>query len=198
MSKKIGKLFLLFLLIIFITTIAGCYDEKNDKLIINSYEASKIMPSTIFEIEMQREYLLEENYEIKVKYGHSRSIVSSEKDINNIALFQVHYYEDESKTSLNFDELISGERLFEIENFYSIEYKISTEIVNGEKVFSYNNEMTINIPKEFLLNNSGLISLSLTTFYIDDSGQFNSSNYDGSVIYLKYKVEDEQINFFKK
>ncbi len=195
------RVFLLFLLIIFITTIAGCYDDKNDKndkLIINSYEASKIMPSTIFEIEMQSEYLLEENYEIKVKYGHSRSIVNSEKDINNIALFQVHYYEDESKRSLNFDELISGERLFEIENFYSIEYKISTEIVNGEKVFSYNNEMTINIPKEILLNNSGLISLSLTTFYIDDSGQFNSSNYEGSVIYLKYKVEDEQINFLKK
>lgn len=83
-------------------------------------------------------------------------------------------------------------------NASTSELSISPILVSVEKVFSYNNEMTINIPKEILLNNSGVISLSLTTFYIDDSGQFNSSNYDGSVIYLKYKVEDEQINFLKK
>ncbi len=198
MVKVFKKIFLIFGVILFIIAIGGCSNDKNDVFVINSYESLKIMPSTIFEIEMKSEYLQDENYEIIVKYGHLRSIDNSEKVTNNIALFQVHYYADENKTSLSYDELISGKRLFEIENFYSTENKALSEIVNGEKVITFNNEMTINIPKEVIISNSGLISLSLTTFYLDDSGQINSSSYDGSVIYLKYIEEEGKIYFQKK
>lgn len=196
MLKKINKLFLILGVILFILVCGGCSNIKeDDKLVINSYESSKIMPSTIFQIEMKNEYLLDEDYEIIVKYGHLKSIEYNEEVTDNIALFQVHHFEDKNKTSLEYSELISGKRLLEIVNFYSNEYKAHSEIINKEKVVSFNNETSINIPKEVILSNSGLISLSLTTFYLDDNGQINPLNYEGSVIYLEYLVEGEIVKF---
>ncbi len=199
MFKKTSKLFLALGVILFIMVVGGCSsDNKDDKLVINSYESSKIMPSTIFEIEMQREYLLEENYAIIVKCGHLLNANDSEKNINNIAMFQVHYFEDENNRSMNFDELISGTRIFEIKNFYSTEYKAFSEIKNGEKIIEFSREMNIKIPKEVILNESGLIGLSLTTFYLDENNRIISSNYEGSIVYLKYTVKENKIIFENK
>lgn len=200
MNKNLANYFLICSMIIFIIIIGGCSSEnKDDKLIINSYESSKIMPTTIFEIEMQNKYLLDELYEIKVKYGHLRNVHDNdiELEYTPIALFQIHHFEDEYNKSLSFEELISCTILFERKNFYSSEYTVVEEIIRGKKNIEYKNEETINIPKEVIKNESGLISLSLTTFYLDDNNQFGDS-YEGSVIYIKYKVEDDKIIFLKK
>ena len=198
MNKKIKKLLLIFSMFLISITICGCNNnDDNNKLIINSHKSGKLMPYTIIEIEMKSEYLLEENYEIVVKYGHLLTIFNNEdyEDEDTTTLFQIRYYEDEHKLGLTVEELFSGHILFEVENFLTEEYNTFYSIINGKKTYTFPKELTINIPKEILIGNYGLISLSLTDYSYEGIPPYLSMT--GSFIYLKYNIKGDKI-YFKK
>lgn len=195
MIRKFQKLLLVLVVILFLLVCGGCSTEG--ALVINSFDSSKIMPTTIFEIEIQKEYDIKEDYAFVIKYGHLYQLNKNDQCGANICLFQAHSFEDGESTSLNFDELISGVKIFKIDNFMSEKYNVDYELNNGKREnIIYNHEATVVIPKEIILNDSGVISLSLTTFDLDDNNQIIPS-CEGSVIYLKYILEGNKIYFEK-
>ncbi len=205
MIKKFSKLFLVLSMILFVFVACGCsFTNEDEILVINSHESSKILPSTIFEIEIKRKYNVEEDYKFVVRYGHKYRIDDEEYEKfkehyeRTLGLFLAHHFESGEGTSIGFNEIISGIRILEIEKFLSPKYNVNYELNNGkEENITFNNEETVAIPKEVILNKSGVISLSFINFSLNEDNENRPTNFEGSVIYLKYLIKGDKI-YFKK
>lgn len=191
------KILLFFIAIFFMFCCIGC-ENKNSKniLVISSYNQSKETSSIVFEIKLQNEYNIDEDYEVIVRYGHTINSVNEEMFYNYITLLQAYHLENNGHEYLNFSKLISGERLIEIDDFLTSRYRVQFEIKKGEyKNFIYNNEIKMILPKNLIADLSGVLCISLICFHLDDSGDIESTNYFGSSIYISYKIKNNKIYF---
>lgn len=193
-------LMMCFMLIIAFMMV-GCNNEnlQDDITIVDSYEsADKIKPTTIFSIEFKNEYLLEEEFIVNVKYGHLHMLNSEEKYEDNVALLLIHNFADNEEHYLTDEELLVGEKLLEVKNFYTNEYTVNYENVDGEyKNLTYNKDVNIKIPKSIFSEKTGTIRLTFVRLFLDENERLMTNDMDGSVIYLSYEIKDDKI-YLKK
>lgn len=163
-------------------------------ILVDSYSGQKIMPSTIFNIKLNKKYSIEEEYKIVVKYG---TLNHFEQDIYidaNAALLQIH-----SSDSLDKDDLPNGTILYRVDNFLTLQNRVDYDLVNGEyKNLTFNQEIEVSIPKDYIKGDTGIFCLSFVCFGLNESGEIVfGNNYDGSNIYIKYEIIGDEIIFSK-
>lgn len=100
---------------------------------------------------------------------------------------------------MSFSDFIAGERILEIKNFYVSKYNILYDIDERGYFINliYKNEIKTFVPKNLIKNNSGYLMFSFTCYDLNEFGEIKDENYEGSIVYLYYKIENGKIYFTK-
>lgn len=190
------KLFILFGMIIFCALLSSCDEVNTGKLIIKSYEniSDKTLPATIFKIELNSNYNIDENYSFKMYYGNVNAYADSPIDDNyqRITILSIKNITDLSNTNATEYEL------FEVHNIMCYKKYLVTTILDDKGYatdYIFNSNVDLRIPKEVITHSNGKLKLSLITYSVINGEIKKETNFEGSVCYLDYIIEGEKIIF---
>ena len=167
-------------------------------IVIDTYNeySSSISSAVVLKISMKKEYNIDDKYEIKISYGHLYNDLKENECLDNtLTVLQIFLSKDLNEIPQPLDGLLSGYLLVDVNNFLTSQYSIDYDVINGiKKNFIYKSKTFIEMSKDNLIENSGIICISLCSFSLSEDNNL-TGKYQGGRINLYYQIEDNKIMF---